>query len=217
MTNEPSKLRDDAPLNPATPVGVAQIRELMGERFQKDQSAIVDASEIDSLDAATATELDEGEPSDSLENELPSGGESLEMLTERELRADETDDVLEAIEEGYTYIPPIDPPTTPGNGFENAEVASGFGASSIEEAYTQDTHGDFLPSDDEMQTRVRDALRADSSTNPYAKLIAISVRGGVVTLRGLVDDMVDSDNLLAVAGYVEGVEDVIDELDVKGM
>lgn len=214
MTNNHKRVAD-LPLNPPEPEGAAKIRELMGERRQVDQSAIVDASEIDSLDATTATELYEGEPGDSLENEEQSGDESLDLLTERELRADETDDVMEAIEEGYTYIPPIDPPVSPGKGNQNAEVASGFGISSLEEEYTEDTHSDFLPADDEIQARVRDAIRADSSTNAYAHTIRISVRDGVVTLRGKVDDLVDSDNLLAVASYVEGIDDVIDEIEIK--
>jgi heterodisulfide reductase subunit B len=74
-----------------------------------------------------------------------------------------------------------------------------------------------LKNDDELRARVREALRADSSTSQYASKIAISVRDGVVTLRGIVDDLVDSDNLLAVAEYVEDVDEVVDELRVRGL
>lgn len=208
----------DLPLNPPEPEGIDKVNELMGQRRQQDQSAVVDYSELDSSARATPTKLYEGEPGDSLENE-GYGDESLEQLTDLELRADETDDPMEAVEEGYTYIPPIDPPIAPSpdGSYENAEVASGFGSSSLDDEYSVDGHGDFLPADDEVSARVREALLADSSTSGYAHRISIAARGGRVLLRGAVDDLVDSDNLVAVASYVEGVEEVIDDLDVRGM
>jgi hypothetical protein len=36
-------------------------------------------------------------------------------------------------------------------------------------------------------------------------------------LRGVVADLVDSDNLLAVAEYVDGVDEAVDELRVRGL
>jgi osmotically-inducible protein OsmY len=123
---------------------------------------------------------------------------------------------MEAVEEGYSYVPPIDPPTTPG-GLDNAEVASGLGVSALDEPFDDGHHSSFLPSDDEVSARVREALRADSSTTAYADRVAIEARRGTVILRGVVDDLVDSDNLLAVAEYVEGVDEVVDELRVRGL
>ena len=123
---------------------------------------------------------------------------------------------MEAIEEGMTYVPPIDPPIVPG-GYQNAQIASGLGVSALDEPYDQDHHSSFLSSDDEISGRVREAFRADSSTTQYVNRIAIEARDGVVTLRGVVDDLLDSDNLLAVAEYVDGVEEVIDELRVRGL
>jgi hypothetical protein len=140
----------------------------------------------------------------------------MELLNELELRAEETDDVMEAVAEGYTYVPPIDPPIVPG-GWANAEIASGLGVSALDEPYDEAHHSSFLPSDDEVSARVREALRADSSTTAYADRIAIATRGGVVTLRGVVDDLIDNDNLLAVAAYVEGVQEVVDALRVRAM
>jgi osmotically-inducible protein OsmY len=92
-----------------------------------------------------------------------------------------------------------------------------LGVSSLDEPYDDDHHETFLPEDDEMSARVREALRADSSTTQFADRIAINTRRGVVTLRGVVDDLMDSDNLLAVAEFVEGVEEVVDELKVRGI
>lgn len=213
-----SDQRRETPLNPPEPEGADKVNQLLGQRRQQDQSAVVDYSEIDTAARATPTKLYEGEPGSSLETE-GYGDESLEQLTDRELRADETDDPMEAVEEGYTYIPPIDPPIVPSaeGSYESAEVASGFGTSSLEDEYDADGHGSFLPADDEVAARVREALLADSSTSAYAHQISIAVRGGRVLLRGVVDDLDDSDNLAAVAGYVSGVEEVIDDLEIRGM
>jgi hypothetical protein len=193
-------------------------RELEGSRPPDEQDATaIDRSDVDDLGELTPTGVYEGELEAGVDDDLPGDVEHLDLMTELELRAEETDDPMEAVEEGYTYVPPIDPPTVPGGGLQNAEVASGLGVSALDEPYDEDHHDSFLSADDEVTDRVREALRADSSTSQYANRIAIETRGGVVTLRGVVADLVDSDNLLAVAGYVEGVEDVVDELQVRGM
>jgi hypothetical protein len=208
----------NTPLNPPSPSIEEQLRQMAGYRSADDQGEFPSAAELDDLGQITSTDVYEGQLEAGTADDLPSDpdAENLEMLTELELRADETDDPMEAVEEGFTYVPPIDPPVVPG-GDDNAEIASGLGVSALDEEYDADHHGDFLSADDEISARVREALRADSSTSPYARRIAISVRDGVVTLRGLVDDLVDSDNLLAVAEYVEGVDEVVDELRVRGL
>jgi hypothetical protein len=143
----------------------------------------------------------------------------LDLLTELDLRAEETSDVMEAAAEGYTYVPPIDPPVVPGScgSWANAEIASGLGLSALDEPYDEEHHSSFLAGDDEVSTRVREALRADSSTTAYADRIAITTHGGIAILHGVVDDLIDNDNLLAVASYVAGVHDVVDALRVRGM
>jgi hypothetical protein len=210
---------DDKPLNPPeVPVEQKQ-RELEGDRAEAEQAAYIDRSNIDDLGQLTPTGVYEGELAAGADDDLPGEpeAENLELLTELELRAEETDDAMEAVEEGYTYVPPIDPPTVPGGGLSNAEVASGLGTSALDEPYDEDHHDSFMATEDEVSDRVREALRADSSTARYADQIVIQTRGGVVTLRGVVDDLVDSDNILAVAGYVEGVAEVVDELRVRGV
>lgn len=201
------------PLNPPDPSIEQQLRTMAGYRPPEDQGTLFDADDVGDLGALSRTDVDEGElGADRLEDM-----EHLELLTELELRDGETDDPMEAVEEGMTYVPPIDPPTVPSASFEDAEVASGLGGSALDEPYDADHHGEFMPGDDEMSARVREALRADSSTTQYAERLAIATRGGVVTVRGQVDDLVDSDNILAVAEYVAGVEEVIDELRVRGL
>jgi hypothetical protein len=208
----------NTPLNPASPSIEEQLRQMAGYRSADNQGEFPAADELDDLGQISSTDVYEGQLEAGTADDLPGDpdSENLELLTELELRADETDDPMEAVEEGFTYVPPIDPPTTPG-GDDNAQIASGVGLSALDEPYDEDHHDDFITGDDEMRARVREALRADSSTSNYAGKIAISARDGGVTLRGLVDDLVDSDNLLAVAEYVEGVDEVVDELRVRGL
>jgi len=152
-----------------------------------------------------------------VEEGLASEVAGLDLLTDLELRAGETSDPLVASDEAATYVPPIDPPVIPGHAgsLANAEIASGLGVSALEEPYDEWHHSSFLPSDDEMSARVREALRADSSTSAYADSIDIDTRDGVVILRGMVDDLIDNDNVLAVASDVAGVVEVVDRLRVR--
>jgi BON domain len=208
----------DTPLNPPSPPIEEQLRQLAGYRSADNQGEFPAADELDDLGQITSTDVYEGELEAGAADDLPDDpdAENLEMLTELELRAGETDDPMEAVEEGFTYVPPIDPPVVPG-GDDNAEIASGLGMSALDEPYDEDHHDDFITADDEVRARVREALRADSSTTQYVGKIAITVRDGVVTLRGEVADLVDNDNLLAVAEYVDGVDEVVDELRVRGL
>jgi hypothetical protein len=208
----------NTPLNPPSPPIEQQLREMAGYRSADDQGEFPAAHELDDLGQLSSMDVYEGQLEAGTADDLPNdpNDQNIEMLTELELRADETDDPMAAAEEGFTYVPPIDPPIVPG-GDDNAEIASGLGLSALDEPYDEDHHDDFITSHDEVRARVREALRADSSTSQYADKIAITVRGGVVTLRGMVDDLVDSDNLLAVAEYVDGVDEVVDELRVRGL
>jgi len=217
--NRPSRDRStDPPLNPPSPPIEEQLREMAGYRSADNQGEFPAADEVDDLGQITPMDVYEGELEAGTADDLPGepDADNLEMLTELELRADETDDAMEAVEEGFTYVPPIDPPIVPG-GYENAEVASGLGVSALDEPYDEDHHDNFTSADDELSARVREALRADSSTTQYARRVKIETVGGVVTLRGAVDDLIDSDNLLAVAAYVAGVVEVVDELRVRGL
>ncbi|MBA3777836.1 MAG: BON domain-containing protein [Chloroflexi bacterium] len=192
---------------------------MAGARPREDQAAYVDASDIDSRGELTDTEVYEGEleagPSES--GAEGSGSGNLEALTELELRSGETGDAYVAAEEGLTYVPPIDPPVVPSDDDQGIEVASGFGTSSLDEPYDGDHASSGLSAESDLAERVRDALRADASTSRYADQVVIGTRGGLVVLRGMVDDIDDGDDLAAVANYVEGVIEVRDELDVRAL
>jgi hypothetical protein len=218
MTERSRNPSTDLPLNPPDPPLERKLRELEGDRPPEEQAAYIDRYDTDDLGRLTPTGVYEGELEATVDDDLPTEPpyENIEMLTELELRAEETDDPMEAVEEGFTYVPPIDPPTVPG-GLQNAQIASGLGLTAFDEPYDENHHTNFLPGDDEVSARVREALRADSSTTTYADRLEIETNQGVVTLRGVVDDMLDSDNLLAVAGYVDGVVEVLDMLRIRGM
>lgn len=209
---------DTTPLNPPD-VDVADMaRELAGDEARDRQDALFETDQVEvRSDAMTDTELYEGD-SGVIGDDLPvDGTESLELLEDLDLRADETTDPNVAAEEGIVWVPPIDPPVVPSGGPEGAEVAAGFAASALDEPYDADHHGEVVPVEDEMTDRVREAIRADSATTQYADTIGIETDGDRVILRGLVDDLEDDDNLVAVASTVTGVGEVVDRLQVADL
>jgi len=216
MSEHTRNRRDTTPLNGPEPEDEEKLRELRGDRSADDQGAgAISANHVDGLGELTDTDQYLGEIEAGVHDDLPDDPESLEMLTELELRDGETDEAAIASDEGMTYVPPIDPPTVPNHDRESAEIASGFGVSAMDEPYDRDHHSSYEITDDEIVARVREALRADSATTQYADELVIAARGAVVTLRGEVDDLLDSENLLAVAGYVEGVAEVVDKLQLR--
>jgi len=186
-------------------------RELTGDQPEGDQVAYLREDELDVGHEVTDTELYEGEPMVATEG-------ALESLTELEMRAGETADPNVAAEEGMTWVPPVGPPVVPDpDDPEGIQVAAGFGVTSFDGQIDDDHRATDLASEDEMTARVREALRADAATSRYAEELAIGTINGVVAVRGVVDDIDDTDNLMEVAGRVTGVVDVIDELDVRAL
>jgi hypothetical protein len=169
---------------------------------------------VDSDDGLTGQERYEGYPDAGVD---PTGN-SIEALAASELRAGETIDPLLAAEEGLAWIPPTDPVVVPdATNPEGLRVATGFGATALDEPYDADHHGELLPAEDEVTDRVREALRADAATSRYADALKIDTEGGVVTIRGVVDDILDSDDIVAVASEVTGIVEVRDQLRVRGV
>lgn len=218
MSEHMRNRRDTTPLNGPEPEGEEKLRQLRGDRSLDDQgTGTFSAEMVDGLGELTDSDQYLGEIEAGVHDDLPDDTESLELLTELELRDGETDDAFTASDEGLTYVPPIDPPTLPSGSREDAEIASGFGVSALDEPYSPDSAASMLPGDDQMEALVREAIRAESATSPYADTVSISVRDGVVTLRGLVVDLEDSDNLVMAAAYVEGVVEVLDELQIHSL
>jgi hypothetical protein len=182
--------------------------------------AYLTPDEVDTLGELTDTEIDEGELEAGVSDDLPGqpDADNLEMLTELELREGETADPDVAAEEGLTWVPPIDPPVVAdAESRDGVRVAAGFGTDAFDEPYDPDHESEGLSALDDLEERIREALRADSSTSRYADSLLIGNRGGTVVVRGLVDDIDDTDDIAAVIGNVTGVDEVVDETEVAGV
>jgi hypothetical protein len=211
-----SKRRAERKAEPA--LDPAERRERLGEHAADDQNAFLDRDDLDRAEAPTPTAIDEGDL-EAMGGSIAGDPDraTLESLTDRELRAGETDDPMEAAEEGLTYVPPTDPPVTVGRAGE-PEFAAGFGSSALDdEPFDADHHGALLTEDDEVSERVRDALRADAATTDYADGLQIETDGRTIVLRGSVADIEDGDTVVAVAERVAGTGRVVDELEVAGL
>ena len=209
---------DTTPLNPPDRDDLDTLRQLAGEEEPERQDGILETDQIEvDPGVVTDTELYEGElgPMDVVP--AVTSVESLELLEDLDLRDDETGDPNIASEEGIPWVPPIDPPVVASDNPEGVEVAAGFAVSALDTPYDLDDHQDVLGSEDEMSNRVREALRADSSTTGYAEVLEIDAEGATVTIRGVVEDLEDEDNIVAVASTVTGIKDVVDELEVAGL
>jgi hypothetical protein len=177
---------------------IEELRQLAGEEMPEDQDAVLDPDEIEKRREPTQTELDRGEPAPDPDAD-DGGAESLDGLALDDLREGETDDPDVAAEEGLTYVPPSDPPFR-----IDAEDPEG-----IEVAGAMDESGEL-----DLTTRIRDALEADAATSGYADRLVIGTRGSTAVVRGIVDDVDDSDTIVAVIEAVDGIEEVIDETEL---
>lgn len=221
MTDDPQRLVDQGEL-PGT-----EDRDVPGEDRQLERpddarpEGVPAAGELPAVgdvyepDPLTDTEIYEGElAAEGAKADLDSLRDPLLSL---ELRVGETDDPNVAAEEGLTYVPPTDPPTSGVQSDGDPIVASGFGSSALDEPYDASHHSDYDADESEVAERVRDALRADAETTGSADAIAISVVGERVILTGLVDDIEDADAAVAVAERATGVTEVVDRLEVASV
>ena len=195
-----SETRSEPPrrLDPDDIAFIEGIQSLQGEEMPADQDAVLEPDEIEQRREPTQTELDRGEPApdpDAPESEV----ESFDGLALGDLREGETDDPVVATEEGLAYVPPSDPPFRVG-----AEDPEG-----IEAAGAMDDSGEL-----DLTARIRDALGADAATSGYADRLVIGTRGSTAVVRGIVDDVDDSDVIVAVIEGVDGIEEVIDETEL---
>jgi hypothetical protein len=216
---DPRARPDDRPNVGSQPLE-AEIQELQGEELPVDQDAVLEPDEIEGAREPTLTEQDTGAASDPDRELLEEADEtsflgdidatvtgrdelSLDELTEGELREGETDDPIEATEEGETWIPPTDPPVVPVDGDpDGIEVP---GSADLDEA------------EGSLNAAIREALRSDSSTSALADRLEIAVVGSTAIIRGQVDGIEDGDAIVDVAGQVDGIEDVRDETEVPGL
>lgn len=120
-------------------------------------------------------------------------------------------DPATAVERGEPYFPPTDPVVREGD--EQAEIVGGFAETAMDGRGATPRSRSGGPADEAIADGVRRELRGDAATE--ALELEVSVDQGIVTLRGRVSDLADSDDALAVAGRVPGVVDVVDELEME--
>lgn len=118
-----------------------------------------------------------------------------------------TRDVMEAVRDAEPYMAPTDPPILPG-GTEAIHTATGFGTSPEEETARQ---GPFK-NDADLQDEALLMLRQDSLTSHYT--LIPHVVDGVITIRGTVSDLDDAEHAASIVGEIDGVVDVVDEMQI---
>lgn len=116
-----------------------------------------------------------------------------------------TTDPRIAVQEGLVYFPPTDPPTRIDNG--DLDIASGFMSTALDDDIEEAEDG-IIVDDDELVRRVLRNLRQDARTT-HLKLYVSSLNGTVI-LTGFVEDNLDAESAVAVAGDTVGVREVID-------
>ena len=192
---DPRSAPDDRP-NVGSEPFEDELRALAGEEPAADQDAALELDEIEAPPEPTPSDLDYGAgivADSETREELAGDGDvvSLDALIDSDLREGETDNPLVAIEEGMTWVAPSDP--VPGEEDEDGS------------------------SESDLNARIRDAIDADAATSGYADRILIATIGSTAILRGVVDDLSDGDNLVAVVEEVEGIDEVVDETEVASL
>lgn len=122
----------------------------------------------------------------------------------REPASGMTRDPLVAREEGLPWAPPTEHDGLPADPDDVLEADDSI----------QAAEGAERPRDEALLADVLAALRG--SDLPAGERIRIAVRGRTVIVRGEVESVTVSDEILALIGDVPGVDDVIDELAVSG-
>jgi hypothetical protein len=212
----PPSQGDDTPLNPPDVDTDELGRELSGDQQDGDQVFYRRQGEVQESDREFNDVAQyEGEPEiDRVGNDAV----RVEDLAELELREGETGNPDVAAEEGLTWVPPVDPPVVADpDDPQGARIAAGFGTSAEDSPYDSSNRAELLTAEDDMEARIREALLADSATTQYADSLVIATRDATVAVRGVVDDLDDTDIIVEVIGRVEGVDEVIEELEVRGV
>jgi hypothetical protein len=210
----PANPPDDRPNIGTTPF-IEGLRALEGEEMPEDQDAVLEPDEFEGRRTPTMTEFDRLDPVVAVDDD--DGLDGFGGVAAEGLREGETDDPEVAAQEGIPWVPPIDPPvvSTPWSG--DPVVAAGTGVSALDERYGVEDAGVLLSDEGEVNERIREALRADSATSRLADLLVIAVVGSTAIIRGVVDDIDDTDAIIAVVERVPGIDEVVDETEFPGL
>ena len=128
-----------------------------------------------------------------------------------------TTDTAIAADEAEPFFPPTDPVVDRAPREEGGyTVVGGFSQTALDAPIElEQLPRPLLHSDDEIARMVRLALKEDAFTSDLP--VYVTVRNGVVHLRGIVPSLADSDVVEEVAARVPGVVEVQDELEVIGI
>ena len=143
---------------------------------------------------------------------------AIEELIDTQHTSGSTYDPDEAEEQGLVYTPPHDPPVIPSHRAGGIEIGIGF-AQSMEETNPNE---EVLPAhvdnnDLDLEDDIVTALRYNSETTNLSGDIQVRVRNGIVRLYGTVSDLQDSDIVEDIIRDIDGVVDVINNLDVAAI
>lgn len=143
---------------------------------------------------------------------------AIEELIDTQHTSGSTYDPDEAEEQGLVYTPPHDPPVIPSDRPEGIEIGIGF-AQSMEESNPDE---EVLPAhvdnnDLDLEDDIITALRYNSETTNLSGDIQVRVRNGIVRLYGTVSDLQDSNIVEDIIRDIDGVVDVINNLDVAAI
>ena len=204
----------ETPTDVVEELPIEDVIQIQGDELPADQDGILDPDELEHERTATLTELDAGYTSP--DREYARGPEStLDDLDLEDLRDGETDDPGVAAQEGLTYVPPIDPPVVADPEAPDGIVpGAGIAVSAESEPYDDSHRGTDLDPESESNLRIREALRADAQTSVLVDRLIVGTRGSVAVIRGVVDDIDDSDSIVEVVSRVKGISDVIDETEL---
>lgn len=143
---------------------------------------------------------------------------AIEELIDTQHTSGSTYDPDEAEEQGLVYTPPHDPPVIPSDRADGIEIGIGF-AQSMEETNPNE---EVLPAhvdnnDLDLEDDIVTALRYNSETTNLSGAIQVRVRNGVARLYGTVSDLQDADLVEDIVRDLDGVVDVINNLDVAAI
>jgi len=148
----------------------------------------------------------------------PNNDLAIENLIDTQHTSGSTYNPDEAEEQGLVYTPPHDAPVIPSDNYGGVEIAIGF-AQSMEESNpdVEDLPSRVDNNDLDLEDNIVTALRYNSETTTLSGDIRVRVHHGVVRLYGLVNDLQDTDLVEDIVRDMDGVVDVINNLEVAGI
>jgi BON domain len=124
----------------------------------------------------------------------------------------ETDDFLVAREEGVPYVPPTDRVLSQSR---QGESGPDQAATAPDDASELSRQAPITDDEQDLTARAAEALRMSDVT--AGDRLRVGSVGSTVYLRGEVESVDVADELASILGDVAGVEEVVDETQVRGL